>query len=46
MVIISSTKAELFSVLLIVKDLIWWKRFFINIGFELNDEVLVYYDNH
>ena len=41
----SSIEAELLSVLLTVKELIWWKRFFANIGFELDDEALVYCDN-
>ena len=41
----SSTEAELLSISLTVKELIWWKRFFTNLGFKLDDEVSVYCDN-
>ena len=41
----SSTEAELLSVLSTVKELMWWIRFYKNIGFELDEKYTIYCDN-
>ena len=41
----SSTEAELLSVSSTVKELMWWIRFYKNIGFELEEKYSVYCDN-
>ena len=41
----SSTKAELLALSLTAKEFIWWKRFFQNIQFDLDEEPTIYCDN-
>jgi hypothetical protein len=41
----SSTEAELLALSLTAKDFIWWKRFFQQIQFDLEEEPTIYCDN-
>ena len=41
----SSTEAELLALSMTAKDFIWWKRFFQNIQFDLDEEPTIYCDN-
>ena len=41
----STTEAELLAIAATGKELVWWKRFFQHIGFELNSKMSVYCDN-
>ena len=44
-VTIFNIESEFFDILVIVKELFWWKRLFSYIGFVFNKKAFVYYDN-